>query len=77
MNDRQPGEAALRDGATESMGARLKRPFNVTPAKAGVQRLSTTLAAERLDPRFRGDDKAAAPWRPKSTSMGSSLVMTS
>jgi hypothetical protein len=29
---------------------------NVTPAKAGVQRLSRTQAVERLDPRLRGDD---------------------
>ena len=41
------------------MGANLERSFNVTPAKAGVQRLSRTQAAERLDPRFRGDDKAS------------------
>jgi hypothetical protein len=41
------------------VGANLTRSFNVTPAKAGVQRLSKTLAAESLDPRFRGDDKAS------------------
>jgi len=42
------------------IGANLGRFFNVTPAKAGVQRLSKTRAVERLDPRFRGDDKASA-----------------
>ena len=41
------------------MGANLMRSFNVTPAKAGVQRPSRMQAAERLDPRFRGDDKAS------------------
>jgi hypothetical protein len=41
------------------IGANLERSFNVTPAKAGVQRLSRTLAVESLDPRFRGDDKAS------------------
>ena len=42
----------------DPIGANLERSFTVTPAKAGGQRLSRTLAAERLDPRFRGDDKA-------------------
>jgi len=41
------------------VGANLTRSFNVTPAKAGVQRPSRMRAAERLDPRFRGDDKAS------------------
>ena len=41
------------------MGANLMRSFNVTPAKAGVQRPSRMQAAERLDPRFRGDDTAS------------------
>ena len=40
------------------VGANLTRSFNVTPAKAGVQRPSRAQAAGRLDPRFRGDDKA-------------------
>ena len=40
-------------------GANSERSFNVTPAKAGVQRLSGTPAAESLDPRFRGDDTAS------------------
>jgi len=41
------------------MGANFMRSFNVTPAKAGVQRLSRALAVESLVPRFRGDDKAS------------------
>ena len=40
-----------------SVGSILARSFAVTPAEAGVQRLSRTLAVESLDPRFRGDDK--------------------
>jgi hypothetical protein len=64
MNDRQRSEAALLDRTTGSVGVRLKRLFNVTPAKAGVQRLSRTMPVERLDPRFRGDDRAAAASMP-------------
>ena len=39
-------------------GANSERSFNVTPAQAGVQRLSRTPAVESLDPRECGDDKS-------------------
>jgi hypothetical protein len=76
MNTRQRGEVALRKWTSGSIGAKLGRSFNVTPAKAGVQRLSRTLAVESLDPRFRGDDKAVVAWGAKSTPTGSSRAMT-
>ena len=52
------------------MGANLMRSFNVTPAKARVQRPSRMQAAERLDPRFRGDDKASGRLPGKVTADG-------
>jgi len=47
------------DPGIDPVDANSERSFNVTPAQAGVQRLSRTLAVESLDPRFRGDDKAS------------------
>ena len=67
------GEGGLTEGQStpsvmpvpglDPIGAKLERSLNVTPAKAGVQRLSRTLAVESLDPRFRGDDKTKSPSR--------------
>ena len=50
-------QAAVATPGPRPVGANLKRSSNVTPVQAGVERLSRTQAAQRLDPRLRGDDQ--------------------
>ena len=58
MTPLAPCEPHAEAPLLRGMGANAERPFADAPAKAGVQRLSKTLAVESLDSRVRGDDTA-------------------